>query len=186
LPENGTKFIVKGVDEAPKAAHQSVVQNKMSRFPQIEFDHSAEIEGFNNGLALQDAISLVKLDTLQEGQGESCSLHDWAAINYKTFKNGQLVENSRVKKDSKKGYSKNTFFQVGHYEVSKCWDIAIQQMSPGQISHVSCPPQVDRNMLNLEYELELVSCQQRLDGYSQIETFDPRGVLEGECFYLIP
>lgn len=63
-------------------------------------------------------------------------------------------------------------------------------MSPGQISHVSCPPSVDLNLGHnqqaLEYELELVSCQQRLDGYNEIETFDPTGVEKGECFYLIP
>lgn len=47
LQVNGTKFIVREDDVAPKAQFiKSVVQNKMFKIPQIEFDHSAEMEGF--------------------------------------------------------------------------------------------------------------------------------------------
>lgn len=67
LPENATKFMVKEL--VIPVAHQSVVQNKIQKVPQIEFDHSADIFGFNE--VLKDAISLVKVDTLQEGKGET-------------------------------------------------------------------------------------------------------------------
>ena len=59
LAENATKFMVK---EVAPVAHQSVVQNKIQKIPQVEFDHAADIFGFNE--VLKDAISLVKLDTL--------------------------------------------------------------------------------------------------------------------------
>ena len=39
LPATGTKLVIKEDEEVSKK-HQSVVQNKIGKIPQIEFDHS--------------------------------------------------------------------------------------------------------------------------------------------------
>ena len=35
-------------------------------------------------------------------------------------------------------------FRLGHYEVSKCWDMALMQMHEGEISTVTCPAKMDK------------------------------------------
>jgi len=65
-------------------------------------------------------------------------------------------------------------FRIGYYEVSKCWDMAIQSMRPGQMSKVLCPHGIDKggsidNFTNsgsnwikegtdITYEFELLEC----------------------------
>lgn len=66
------------------------------------------------------------------------------------------------------------YFKIGHYEVSKCWDIAFQQMKQGETARVFCPGFVDQGgninqyhqwgeaythiYSNRTYEFEMVEC----------------------------
>ena len=62
-------------------------------------------------------------------------MHEWAIVNWKGF----AVETGKptIKKDK---YSDGpAAFQVGTYKVSKCWEIAVQQMRSGEKATVTCP-----------------------------------------------
>jgi len=50
-----------------------------------------------------------------------CKLHDWAVVHYKAIVEGKVVENSRTYEGGKP-----RVFKLGHFEVSKCWDISLQ------------------------------------------------------------
>lgn len=64
-------------------------------------------------------------------------MSDWASVTYEGFTpDGMKVNESEV--------GRRFNFRVGHYEVSKCWDIAIQQMRPGETSTISCPGILDQ------------------------------------------
>ena len=62
-------------------------------------------------------------------------MHEWAVVNWKAF--SLETGNPTVKKD---GYGDGpAAFQVGTYKVSKCWEIAVQQMRSGEKATVTCP-----------------------------------------------
>jgi len=42
------------------------------------------------------------------------------------------------------GSGEPKIFRIGHYEVSKCWDIALQQMKIGEKAKVECPAALDK------------------------------------------
>jgi FKBP-type peptidyl-prolyl cis-trans isomerase len=64
-------------------------------------------------------------------------MSDWATVTFEGFTpDGIKVYDS---------HDMRAFnFRVGHYEVSKCWDIAIQQMKPGEVSMITCPGILDQ------------------------------------------
>ena len=64
----------------------------------------------------------VKIDMHQKGDGPLCMLHDWTTVHWKAYEGDRLVEDSRTWAENN-GTPK--VFRLGHYEVSKCWDIAI-------------------------------------------------------------
>ena len=51
-----------------------------------------------------------------------CKMHDWMTVNWKAYtKDGQEVQNSYTAEDP----ARPKVFQLGHFGVSKCWDIAL-------------------------------------------------------------
>jgi len=75
-------------------------------------------------------------------------MHQWALIHWKGWnQDGKLIEDSR-----KLRHNKPDYFRIGHYEVSKCWDIAVQQMKQGEIATVKCPASVDSGGAPNRYE----------------------------------
>jgi len=43
-------------------------------------------------------------------------------------------------------------FRIGHYEVSKCWDIALQQMKIDEKSTIECPAALDKGLNTGNYQ----------------------------------
>lgn len=106
--------------------------------PWVEFDNAYGHEGFQPEALKQD-IADVKIETTEAGKGPFCKLHDWTTVHWKGYRNGILVEDSR-EFDQKLP----KVFRLGHYEVSKCWDIAMMQMKAGGNAKVSCPGALDK------------------------------------------
>lgn len=89
--------------------------------PRIEFDHPQDHPGYGQA-DLGSDVAQVKIEMHQAGDGPLCMLHDWATVHWKAYQNDRLVEDSRSWEQSN-GTPK--VFRLGHYEVSKCWDIAL-------------------------------------------------------------
>lgn len=137
----------------------------------------------------------INMKTIQNGKGDVCMMSDTAAINYKGFTpNGKLVYDSR-----KSLAGGQTVFRVGYYEVSKCIDIAVQQMRPGQISAVYCPGVQDKGgninqypdsgdawipiYTDIRYEIEVVDCDTKIE--IPRPSRPQNKLVDGKCFYLL-
>ena len=65
-------------------------------------------------------LAKVKIEMTNNGVGSYCDQDDWVFLHYKAWlPDGTLV------RDTKKSHM-NIVFRLGHYEISKCWDIALQ------------------------------------------------------------
>ena len=86
-------------------------------------------------------------------------------------------------------------FKLGHYEVSKCWDIAIQQMKPKGTYKVFCPAAVNDRADKFAptgtqqfggdttYEIEVLeSAKKPVAMKPARETED---MVDGQCFYMV-
>ena len=74
-------------------------------------------------------------------------MNDEVRLHWKGYNpDGKLIFNSR-----KINNFNPSIFKLGHYEVSKCWDIALQKMTPGSTAEVYCPGELDLggNVVNL-------------------------------------
>jgi len=90
-----------------------------------------------------EVIPLIHFELLEQGpKGDDCMLNDWATVNYKSYNKEELKNPPYV--SGKEIYSQGTkFFVVGNYQVSKCWDIAIQMLKPGDTGKFTCPSTYD-------------------------------------------
>ena len=66
-------------------------------------------------------------------------------MQYKGYLKGKKVE------DSKEFLQRPKVFQLGHYEVTKCWDIALQQVRQGESITVDCPGDLDKGGVQDQY-----------------------------------
>jgi len=65
---------------------------------------------------------------------------DWTILNYQMYSqdDGSLIEDTTAS-----DYPRPLIFQAGRYQVSKCIDIAVQQMRGGEEAVVYCPNDLD-------------------------------------------
>ena len=114
-------------------------------------------------------------------------MNEWAIVNWKAFS-----EETGKETIKKKGTNAGpAAFQLGNYKVSKCWEIAVQQMRTGEKATVTCPGSlVDQSAdktddvygsdLGRKYQLEVVECD-----YNPAY-FKPEKLREDTCFYIKP
>ena len=77
-------------------------------------------------------------------------MDQWAFVNVKGYDTrGKLVQDT---KQTRKNHPK--FFRIGHFEVSKCWDIAVQQMKEGETAVFNCPGDLGYGGNPNQYEVE--------------------------------
>lgn len=125
-----------------------------------------------------------------------CKLHDWVTVHYKAFtKAGSEVQNSYTAEDPKRP----KVFQLGHFEVSKCWDISLQQAKQGDTIKVRCPGDLDqggdktkktdtavefsKEPVDLDYEFDVVECG--ANPPSLQESLPAEALVPGKCFYIV-
>lgn len=108
---------------------------------------------------------------LRQGDGKHCDSGEWARVKYKSWDDADIKENNPKPEELfANGYKT---FLIGNYQVSKCWDIAIQLMQPGQHSRFTCPNAIDNGGnevyiqdshakikpgTDVTYEVEVMSC----------------------------
>lgn len=103
----------------PPPPHPSILESKKRYYNMFnaEFFHNQDHINYSDG-QVSRASEFIGLETLREGKGDKCMMHDWATIYFE----GWTQDGQKVLSDYE---SKPYNFRVGHYEVSKCWDIAI-------------------------------------------------------------
>lgn len=146
------------------------------------YDH----EGHKDAPVASD-IPKVKLEKTVTKEGAFCQMHEWAIVNWKGF--GEETGKPTTKKAA---YATGpAAFQVGTYKVSKCWEIAVQQMRSGEKATVTCPGElVDQAIdqtddvfgrdLGRKYELEVQECAMKPT------YFVPEKLRTDTCFYIRP
>jgi hypothetical protein len=77
--------------------------------PVIKFKTPFDHEGHTDS-ELTNLVPKVKVSAVKPGVGNWAALDDWTIINYKTWNDGQLVEDSKTKGDKKP-----LTFRLGHY-----------------------------------------------------------------------
>ena len=96
----------------------------------VSFDEPYDHQGHQDQIPLD--IGSVKIEKSVEKTGPLCQLNEWAVVNWKSY---SLSTGQETKTDG----SSPAAWQIGQYTVSKCWDIAIQQMRGGEKASVTCP-----------------------------------------------
>lgn len=142
------------------------------RRQEIEFRNSYDhINHQGHGLSLDaDQVQLTVVKDVS-ASAHQCQADDFAVVHWKGYENDTMkfVQDSRVVRKGKPAY-----YRIGAYQVSKCWDIAFQQMKEGQTVKVFCPASVDKGGApnqyhhwgtgwtqtgtNMLYVLEMVEC----------------------------
>ena len=128
-------------------------------------------------------------------------MRDWAIVHWKGYNSeGKEVQNSRQQYDKMP-----KAFEVGRYKVSKCWDIAIQQMKAGGTYKFSCPEDLDlgptstryyamnsnvpltgasRVSGDMSYEVEILEAGPNPPMLNQLWN-SYKGIKNDVCFYLV-
>ena len=123
----------KAQDEAK--ARAAAINFKDPKSPAvIEFFKEYDHVGYDrNQIALDKARIMIE-KTHKDDSAPFCAMDDWTTVHYKAFNGDQLIEDSRTFEQGKP-----KIFRLGHYEVSKCRDISLQQIRQGESASVSCP-----------------------------------------------
>ena len=86
-----------------------------------EFYNHNDMMGHTDG-KIGNQMQFIVLEQIKEGIGEKCAMNDYLALTWKGFNmDGKLLFDSK-----KENHGKPMVFRLGHYEVSKCWDVALQ------------------------------------------------------------
>ena len=87
----------------------------------VDFDDIYDRFGMSRQGLLND-MQQIKIEKTKTVTDKAfCKLHDWSTVHWRGYLNGEMVEDSRQYLDGKP-----KVFKLGHFEVSECWDIAIQ------------------------------------------------------------
>ena len=110
----------------------------------------------------EEETSQIKIDVLEQGNGELCQTDQTAAVHY----TGALKSNGQVF-DSSIPRGEPIKFKIGDFRVINCWEQAILQLSVGEKADVTCPaktaygqrskPNIPANS-DLTFNVEVVSC----------------------------
>jgi hypothetical protein len=66
-------------------------------------------------------------------------------VHWKGYLGNKKVE------DSRDWFHHPKTFRLGHYQVTKCWDIALQQIRQGEQATVTCPGDLDKGGVEDQY-----------------------------------
>ena len=92
--------------------------------PEIGFAEQGEHLGYQASSIAGNDVASIKIKTIKKGDGKLCQYNDWAKVNYKGYTGIEEPKKVFDSHPDQGGEGPKTFI-VGHYEVSKCWDIAI-------------------------------------------------------------
>jgi len=116
-------------------------------------------------------------------------------VKYKSWDDADIKEDD-PKPEELFAHGVKTFL-IGNYQVSKCWDIAIQLMRPGQHSRFTCPNAIDNGGnevyiqdshakikpgTDITYEFEVMSCSPE---YPKAPDPEAKPVESDKCIYIV-
>ena len=79
----------------------------------------------------------IKIDVTKAAAGTVCQAGAKVSANYTgSFTDGTIFDSSTI---AKFGHVEPLTFKVGVHQVIKCWDYAIEHMTPGEAATVFCP-----------------------------------------------
>ena len=131
-------------------------------------------------------IKVIKTSKLKDKVGKKCDPGDWVTAHFKTFNlHEEKLEDT---KNYKKG--KPISFPIGHYEVPKCWEIALTSLKAGERIRMECPAfyayggeqkyghfgsvQIPANS-DLVFELDVLNCEDSKEDLDQANANDGNG-----------
>jgi|TARA_B110001450_G_C17578999_1_gene464080 FKBP-type peptidyl-prolyl cis-trans isomerase len=82
----------------------------------------------------------MKVNITTKSKGPYCSENDFVVATWKKW-NG--TDGTKMEDVKEKGDGRPAVFRVGNFEVSKCLDIAAQQMKAGESATIHCPTDLD-------------------------------------------
>ena len=108
--------------------------------PELDFIDRNDHIGYDN-LAIAQARAQVKISKTVPAKGRYCTLNDFAVVYYRGWD-----QTGALRFDNYQGGPNNNakIFRIGHYQTSKCWDIALQQLKQGETARVFCPGELDQ------------------------------------------
>lgn len=108
--------------------------------PELDFIDRNDHIGYDN-LAIAQARAQVKISKTVPAKGRYCTLNDFAVVYYRGWD-----QTGALRFDNYQGGPNNNakIFRIGHYQASKCWDIALQQLKQGETARVFCPGELDQ------------------------------------------
>ena len=159
--------------------------------PLAIFDNSYDHYGYGNDAITQgmEHIKVIKHKKIKEKTGRKCEPGDWVTAHYKTFnKHDEKLEDT---KSFKKGKPKN--FPMGHYQVPKCWEIALTSLKAGERIKMECPAfyayggeekyghfgsvKIPANS-DLIFELDVLNCEASQEDLDQANANDNNGAIK--------
>lgn len=137
--------------------------------PEIDFYQRDDHMGYSDSQISQDRAR-IEIEKVRSKKGRYCATNDWAVVYFKGFDQaGELRFTNQ-----KYGKGEPKIFRIGHYQVSKCWDIAIQTLKAGEVAKVHCPSDLDTGVnldqysdfgsnwvsknTDISYEIEVEEC----------------------------
>lgn len=129
-------------------------------------------------------LSNIKIEKSVTQTGPLCKAGQWAVVSWKAFS----IETG---KETKSFVKNPTYWKIGEYKVSKCWELAVSQMRANEKATIECPRElIDQGLdktddvynkdLGRRYEFEVLEC----DKYPAF--FKPEQLSTDKCFYIKP
>lgn len=143
------------------------------------YDHEA-----HKSEPIANDFNSVQIDRSVTKEGRFCQPGEWAVVKWKAFSEETGEETNTNEKNP-------TFWKIGEYKVSKCWEIAISQLRPLEKAMINCPRDlIDQGLDKTDdvinknrgrkYEFEVQECDQ----YPAF--FKPEKITNDKCFYIKP
>ena len=145
--------------------------------------------------AIENAMNRIKITkTLEKPDQGFCQVDDFITVHWKGYLKDKKVE------DSQAWFHRPKTFRLGHYEVTKCWDIALQQVRQGEKATVHCPGDLDKGGVedqyvhddtsswipeysDMRYEFEVLECG--VNPPSLRPSIYDEPLEPGKCFYIV-
>lgn len=83
----------------------------------------------------------MSLKITKKEKGPYCAEDDYVVAYWKKW-NG--TDGTKMEDVSESGDGRPAVFRVGHFQVSKCLDLAAQQMKHGEVATINCPVDLDQ------------------------------------------
>jgi FKBP-type peptidyl-prolyl cis-trans isomerase len=108
--------------------------------PELSYFKSYDHDMFQ-GAELRADNARMTIDITTKVKGPYCAEDDYVVATWKKW-NG--TDGTKMEDVKESGDGRPAVFKVGHFQVSKCLDLAAQQMHSGEVATITCPQDLDQ------------------------------------------